>query len=370
VALDARPLQTASGGRGIGRYVRELAPRLARRPEVDRLLLHLDARRPDPPGLPGGPHLRPVRTAGLPGPASLTDRLAPSRELMDEGTEIYHATFLPPPRLPAGVATVLTVHDLIPLMASGSVPPRAALVSRLAFAGAAACDRIVAVSRYTARTVQDHLGLPPERILVTHLGVDSKTFTPGPAPTCPPLEGSYLLHVGGFDPEKNLELLLDVAQRLAADPGGDVPRLVVAGDGGARASLFAARVRRRGLEGWVHLSGRLPEGSLAAAYAGATLFLFPSRQEGFGLPPLEAMSCGCPVLASRAASLPEVVGEAGVLLPPDDPSAWAEAVRRLMADPGRRRALSEAGRRRAARFTWEATASATIRAYREARAVS
>jgi glycosyltransferase involved in cell wall biosynthesis len=258
----------------------------------------------------------------------------------------------------------MTVHDLVPLLVPGAVPRRAALVFRLAFGAARECERVITVSRFTAAGVCEHLGLPPARVAVTPLGVDLARYSGPGGARCPSGARPYLLHVGGFDQEKNLEMLLRVMEGIAGDPPG--PELVVAGEGGERARAFQAEAARRGLAGRVRLAGRLGEEALAEAYAGALLFLFPSRWEGFGLPPLEAMAAGCPVVCSGAASLPEVVGEAGVLLPPDRPERWIQTVRRLLADPEERDALSRAGRERASRFTWEATAERTVRAYRGA----
>lgn len=364
VALDGRPLQSASGGRGIGRYVSELAPRLAVREEIERLVLHLDGRRPDPPSLPEAPGLEIHRSAGPPGPTSLLDLLRVDPGLAELGLDLYHGTQLAPPRLPAGVARVMTVHDLVPLLVPGAVPPRAGLVFRLAFGGARGCERVLTVSHFTARSVSEHLDLPRERLVVTPLGVDAARFAAARGTPCPAAPRPYLLHVGGFDQEKNLEMLLRVMEGIAGDPDG--PELVVAGEGGERARTFSEEARRRGLAAKVRLTGRLGERELAGAYAGALLFLFPSRWEGFGLPPLEAMAAGCPVVSSGSASLPEVVGEAGVLLPPDDGEAWIRAVRRLLADAGERASLSAAGLERAAGFTWEATAECTVAAYRRA----
>ena len=367
VILDARPLQSASGGRGIGRYVRELARHLPGTGGVDQVLLLLDGRRRAPLDLPDGNGLKPLTLRRLPGPAVLMDRLLRFREIEESGAEIFHATYLAPPQhLPDRMATVMTVHDLNPLLVPGSVPPRAATVFRMAFKGAPGCGRVVVPSHATARAVQGNLGVPRERIVVTHLGVDAASFGTEDTGATPPAEGRYLLHVGGFDPTKNLGLLLDLMERLGAVPSCADLRLVVVGEGGKRGKAFARQADSRGLRDRILLPGRLDDGALAAAYAGAELFLFPSTSEGFGLPALEAQAAGCPVLAADASSLPEVVGDAGRLLPPDDPEAWSRSVQEVLERSEVRREMSETGRRRAAQFTWAATAEATARAYREA----
>jgi glycosyltransferase involved in cell wall biosynthesis len=222
---------------------------------------------------------------------------------------------------------------------------------------------VLVPSRATARALRERLSIPEERIRVTPLGVDARRFGDDP-PAASAFSGRYLLHVGGFDGTKNLELLLDVLARLDDDATRDV-RLIVVGDGGEDALRFAESSRRRGLEARVELPGRLDDAGLASAYAGAQIFVFPSRSEGFGLPALEAQAAGCAVLAADAASLPEVVGDAGRLLPLDDPDAWAREIHELLQRPEERARLGEAGRRRARSFTWSATAAATVAAYRE-----
>jgi glycosyltransferase involved in cell wall biosynthesis len=364
VVLDARPLQSGSGRRGIGRYVRELARHLPGTDGVERVYLLLDSTRAPALELPEGPGVVPLPVARPPGPAVLTDRLRAIPGLRGLGARVFHATYLPPPRLSAPMATVMTVHDLTPLQFPGSVPWKAGLVFRWTYARARTCRLVLVPSRATARALRERLGIPAERIRVTHLGVDARRFGDD-APAESAFAGRYLLHVGGFDGTKNLEILLDVLERLDDEETRDV-RLIVVGDGGEAARRFAESSRRRGLEPRVELPGRLDDAGLGSAYAGAQIFVFPSRAEGFGLPALEAQAAGCPVLAADAASLPEVLGDAGRLLPVDDPEAWAREIRELLQRPEERRSLGEAGRRRARAFTWSATAAATVAAYREA----
>ncbi len=367
VVLDARPLQSASGARGIGRYVRELARHLPGTGEVEETFLLLDAGRPSPLGLPEGKGLTPMKVRRPPGPAVIVDRMSVIREVEESGAEIFHATYLPPPRLPQCVSTVMTVHDLTPLQVPGSVPFKAGLVFRMAFAGARRCRRIVVPSQATADAVERLLGIPSPRITVTHLGVDTDRFDASKLTAEPLIQGRYLLHVGGFDATKNLSLLLDVMERLAARPDCADVRLAVVGDGGDKALAFVREATRRGLDEQLVLPGRLEDQALAGAYAGAQLFLFPSRAEGFGLPVLEAQAAGCPVLAADAASLPEVLGDAGRLLSPDDPDLWASEAQALLSHPEERQAMREAGLQRARRFSWAATAARTVEAYRLAR---
>jgi glycosyltransferase involved in cell wall biosynthesis len=181
------------------------------------------------------------------------------------------------------------------------------------------------------------------------------------------LTGRYLLFVGVFEPRKNLPLLVDAFEILRhTHPETADLQLALAGGAGWRGAAIAAAVRGRGLEPAVRLLGYVPDADLPALYRGATLALVPSEYEGFGLPALEAMACGAPVLASDRAALPETVGDAGELFTPGDPAALAHRISGLVSRPERLARLSERGLARAAGFTWERSAAQTLAVYREA----
>ena len=168
--------------------------------------------------------------------------------------------------------------------------------------------------------------------------------------------------MGTIEPRKNLLRLLEAYHQLRQDPPA-VPRLVFAGGQGWGVRPVFERVASLGLVESVVFLGHVPDRLLPALYTGAAVFVYPSLYEGFGLPPLEAMACGTPVVVSDTSSLPEVVGDAGVLVDPGDVAALADALASLLVDPARRAALSAAGRRRAATFTWERAARQTLAAY-------
>jgi alpha-1,3-rhamnosyl/mannosyltransferase len=172
--------------------------------------------------------------------------------------------------------------------------------------------------------------------------------------------GRYVLCVGNREPRKNLA----AAVRAFAAAGAADCSLVVAGVRGWRNAEFERAVERTGAH--VAIAGYVSDDDLVRLYSGAACLVFPSLYEGFGLPPLEAMACGTPVIASDRTSLPEVVGDAGVLVDPRDEDALAAAIAALLEDESRARELGERGRERAARFTWERAADATVAAYREA----
>jgi glycosyltransferase involved in cell wall biosynthesis len=222
-------------------------------------------------------------------------------------------------------------------------------------------------SQFSRDRLSAALGLDPARIRVTPYGLDPR-FAPGPRSETLlaqlGVHGPYVLTVGTLQPRKNVEALLHASNSLRAD-GVDHELVIV----GARGWLDDRLLRQLGAEsltGAVHLTGRVSDAELVDLYRGAELFVFPSRYEGFGFPVLEAMACGTAVVAADRGSLPEVVGGAGVLVDPDDPSALELALGELLCTPTRREELVDRGLRRAGEFTWQRCAELTVEAYRSA----
>jgi len=201
-------------------------------------------------------------------------------------------------------------------------------------------------------------------------------FTPEPSSTDQDIRArydlpeAYVLYLGGFDRRKNLTTVVEI-YRWAGPLIGDNCPLVIAGRLPDRDTAFTPDPRRLVQEqdvdhGVVCFCGFVDEDHKPALYRGAVGFIFPSRYEGFGLPPLEAMACGTPVVGSDVASLPEIVGDGGVLLRPDDAKGMADVLVRLAHDEGFRAQLSRRAVAQAARFSWEITARSTLAAYRDA----
>jgi glycosyltransferase involved in cell wall biosynthesis len=268
-----------------------------------------------------------------------------------------------------GVRTAVTIHDLIPLLLPEYAPSLSLQAYfRLVSAAARRADAVVTDSQYSARDIARVLHIPPRRIHVVYLGVDERYHGPV-APDARRavrerlgLPERYLLYFGGTDPRKNILQLLR-AVRLLRDRGQQIAplALMIGRTPEAMPAAWAAydpyaEATRLGLDKEVLFLERPAEDDKAALYAGAMAFLWPSRYEGFGLPPLEAMACGTPVVCSDASSLPEVAGDATILLSPDDVEGWAEAMQRLDEDEAMGRDMVERGRRQAAQFTWERTA--------------
>ncbi len=272
---------------------------------------------------------------------------------------------------------VVTVHDIVPyltrrqrgMQAYGSIWER--WLDILATRALARADILIADSAYTRETVVQALGYPAECIRVVPLGVDHTLFRPRPVP--PDFDarygldprGRYMLYVGSENPRKNLPFLLRAFARLR-QALTDV-RLIRVGAVQylPQARILQEQMERLGLPDAVIHYPSVPDEDLALFYNRADLFVFPSLYEGFGLPALEAMACGTPVVCSDAASLPEVVGDAALRVSPSDEEGWAEAMRRALTDVSLREELRVRGLERARAFTWEQTAQETVRVYTE-----
>jgi len=177
------------------------------------------------------------------------------------------------------------------------------------------------------------------------------------------LPQEFLLHVGTLEPRKNLALLLRAYARLRA-AGGDQPPLILAGAKGWMWESLFSQVEHLGIGDSVHFQGYVSSEELPLWYNAAACFVYPSLCEGFGLPPLEAMACGTPVVSSNAASLPEVVGNAGLLLDPLDEEGWSHEMARVLSGAELRKELADRGQDRARRFSWGRAAEETVDVYR------
>jgi glycosyltransferase involved in cell wall biosynthesis len=287
------------------------------------------------------------------------DRLLP-------GADLYHATehLLMPLR---HVPTVLTVHDLIFRL----FPQHHKRLNYwyLNTAMPLYCRRataIIAVSQATKRDLVRLYDLDPAKITVVHEAA-APHFTPAsPAEIAETraryhLPDNYLLHVGTIEPRKNLERLLEALHRLRE--GGEDIRLVIVGGKGWLYQSFFQRLEELALSDAVCLPGYVPDADLPAIYSGARLAVVPSLYEGFGLPVLEAMACGAPVVCSNASSLPEVGGQAARYFDPADTPAMADAILLAWRDAALRDTMRQEGLARAAQFSWARAADETLAVY-------
>ncbi len=291
-----------------------------------------------------------------------------SRGVKRHGIELYHEPNFMSYRFDG--PAVVTVHDLSWLRYPETHPAdRVREMNRImphAMEGAA---HVLVDSDFVKREVMAHYGLSEARITTTLLGVSTE-FQPQTAEQCAaPLDryrlqyGRYILAVATLEPRKNLSSLIAAFAQLPDTLKRRYP-LVIAGMRGWGGSIMTESLRNMIAKGEVRLVGYVAQTDLPKLYAGARMFVYPSLYEGFGLPPLEAMACAVPVIASNRASLPEVVGNAGILTEPLDDSRIAQHMRALIEDDALHAHLAKAGRLRARQFTWRKCAMETLAVYR------
>jgi glycosyltransferase involved in cell wall biosynthesis len=293
-------------------------------------------------------------------------RLAPLLADVD----VFHSSEVLLWRQP-GALNVTTIYDLTCILFPEYHTPETLALQRAKhrFAQQEA-DVVIAISEATKRDIVTHLRIPENKIRVVYAGVSShyRPFTDNAvlrqtlsAFHLTPNE--YLLHVGTLEPRKNLRRLVEAYALLVKEAPAPVPELVLAGAGGWNYQEILTLIKGLELQERVRCIGRVPAEVLPALYSGARVFVYPSLYEGFGLPPLEAMACGTPVITSNTSSLPEVVGDAGIMVSPTDVTALAEAMAGLLFDPDRCQTLREAGLRRAAQFSWKRAAQEILSIY-------
>ncbi|GFK95205.1 D-inositol 3-phosphate glycosyltransferase [Fundidesulfovibrio magnetotacticus] len=365
--VNALPLTGVNTG--IGRYLRCLYEAFQKKHGGDFEIAWFDGRRalphmpPPGSGVSGRSRLAKLLWK-LPPLAGLAVRLAvhARREAAfrraARGFDLYHEAAFFPFAAPRGVRTVFTVHDLSLIRHPEHHPRERVLYFELFFRRRLEkVSRFLAVSEFTRREMADVLAIPPGRVDITHNAIDPQRFRPSPgASRVPGLDPGepYFLFLGTNDPRKNPHVI----PKALARSGLKTP-LVLAGWSGWSGEEKAA--------GRVIELGYVPDEALPGLYSDALALVYPSVYEGFGLPVLEAMACGCPVITSGLSSLPEVGGEACLYLDdPSDPEAMAHAMRRLAGDAALRGALRARGLEQARRFSWSASADVAARAFRHA----
>lgn len=293
------------------------------------------------------------------------------------GSDLFHATYYPFPPSTAEhcrLRRCMTLYDLIPILYPEYFQgARDHLVQHM-LRSIGPEDWVFAISHSTRNDLCNHGGVAPERVLVTHLAA-AATFSPridpeGLAAVRRRLhipDGDYVLAVGTLEPRKNLERAVRAFFALVEQQGiADLNLVLVGPKGWDFTGLFRTIGRAPRLARRVVTTGFVDDDTLAWLYSGALLFVYPSLYEGFGLPPLEAMQCGAPVVTSNRSSLPEIVGDAATLVDPEDEDAIAAAMHALYRDGALREARRGAGLRQAARFSWQRTAEQTVAGYRVA----
>jgi glycosyltransferase involved in cell wall biosynthesis len=287
-------------------------------------------------------------------------------ELAPLGLDLLHSPdFIPPFRWRG--RSVITVMDLAFLRFPQLLTDESRRYYGQIGRAVTRADAILAISQSTKNDLMDLLNAPAGKITVTHLAADPDCRpVTDPAPLQAMrrtygLPARYLLFVGTLEPRKDLPTLLRAFASLGS-AGQDLCLAVAGRPGWLYEQVYELAASLR-LGDRVRFLGGVPAADLPALYSGARLFVLPSLYEGFGMPLLEAMACGAPVVCANTSSLPEIAGDAALLFPPGDEAALAQAITTLLLDDGLRRRLSERGLARAARFSWEATARQTLAVY-------
>jgi glycosyltransferase involved in cell wall biosynthesis len=360
---------------GIGQYSLQLAHGLALAKDVDADFFYgafwNKGVRAEP--MHGTQHLLPWIRTYVPHSYELRRFLQNRRFKSHTGSrkfDLYHEPNILP--LPFDGTTVVTVHDLSWIRYPETHPvERVKAMEKYFHRGLKQATLLLTDSNFVKQELIDVFGITPHSICVIPLGVETIFHPYNAIETQQVLNkyqltyGNYLLAVGTLEPRKNLELAICSFLLLPKCTRKKYP-LVLAGMKGWLNSRLEQLIEPLIHAGEIHRLGYIPRAELALVVAGANLMIYPSLYEGFGLPPLESMACGVPVIASNTSSLPEVVGDAGVLIDPNNAEALTEAILTLIDDPERRSQLSKKSIQKSKEFSWEKCVDSTIKAYREA----
>jgi glycosyltransferase involved in cell wall biosynthesis len=359
IGIDGRAFSSPAAG--VRRYVSELASALLASGEPLELVL-LGGRSDAAPR--GAGHVaEPWHPPTNLGWAAVGLPRAASRAAVD----LIHAPAYTGP-LMARVPVVVTIHDVSYERHPEWYPYRRDSLRRAFYRRSArAASHILTVSEFSRGEIAAAYGIAPARITVAPHG--APPFASGDSPPRLPLPAGvatpFLLHVGDLHERRNLEVALEALANVRRDAAAaSRPSLVLAGVDRGVGDRLRTKAAANGIGDAVVFVGSVQDQTLRALYCAAAALVYPSRYEGFGFPVLEAMASGTPVLASRCASLPEVLGEAGMLLDPDDVRQWTEAIAVVLSDGDQRARMRTAGRARASSFTWAKTARITLDVYR------
>jgi glycosyltransferase involved in cell wall biosynthesis len=364
IAIDARKLHDY----GIGTYVRNLLRELARQDGDDQYLLL--CRREDAGFIDGlGSRFTPVAESA--GHYSIREQVTVPFSVGRSRVDLFHAPhYVVSPLMTCPY--VVTIHDCIHLRFPQYLPNRAALLYAKTVMTVAArrAKRVLTVSNASKQDILSYLGVPASKVEVIYNALDERLETP-PTPEDVArvrerfqLTSPFILYTGNIKPHKNVDRLIE-AYSLLRPRGFEHVKLLIIGDEISKYPNLRRLVHRFQLHKHVRFLGFVPDETLAVLYQLASVFVFPSLYEGFGLPPLEAMAAGTPVITSNVSSLPEVVGEAAVLIDPIDSGAIADAMARVLGDEALRTILVCRGRERVKAFSWKRSVARIREVYAE-----
>lgn len=364
IVIDARKLHDF----GIGTYIRNLVTELGL---LDHDSQYVLLTRPDDAATAAaaGPNFQAMVETSRPYSLGEQWRI-PRAAARARATLLHEPHYVLPPLIRC--PTVVTIHDCIHLRFPEYLPSRAAFAYAHTMIRLAArkADRVLTVSDASKRDILHYTGVAPEKVVVVHNGLDARFATVPDAEAVDrvrqrfQLDHPFVLYVGNIKPHKNLERLIAAFASMRAD-GPDGLKLVVIGDETSKHPGLRQAVHRHRLDKHVRFFGFQPAATLVTFYRLARAFVFPSLYEGFGLPPLEAMANGTPVVTSNVSSLPEVAGNAALLVDPYDVASIADGIRRAVTDEALRADLITKGHARAREFSWARAAADTLAIYRE-----
>jgi glycosyltransferase involved in cell wall biosynthesis len=351
IAIDARKLRDY----GIGTYIRNLLRYLARLDDrTEYVVLCRDEDRAFASELGENFRAVPERSKSY----SIREQIAVPLDLRREGAQLFHAPhYVLSPLTPC--RSVVTIHDCIHLRFPQYLPSKLgyAYARSALWVAAHRSARVLTVSEASKRDILDYFRVPESKITVIHNAIDERFNEEPAADEVTRVQERYqlydpfILYAGNIKPHKNLERLIEAFHIIRRGELENV-KLLIIGDEISKYAGLRRTVHRYKLHKHVRFFGFVPDATLAILYRLARVFVFPSLYEGFGLPPLEAMASGCPVITSNVSSLPEVVGDAAMLIDPYEPDAIAGAMRRVLTDDRLREDMRERGLIRARAFSW------------------
>jgi glycosyltransferase involved in cell wall biosynthesis len=364
VAIDARKLHDF----GIGTYLRNLVRGLAK---IDQQTEYVLLSRPEDTAFAGtlGENFRAVAESA--GHYSITEQISLPLAVKRAHVDLFHAPHYVLPALTPG-RSVVTIHDCIHLMFPEYLKHRLGYAYARASMWTAAhkSDRIFTVSEQSKRDILKFFNVPPDKVVVTPNAIDDRFNEPPSAQRVQEireryqLSQAYILYVGNIKPHKNLERLIEAFQYVRSQ-GRQELELLLIGDEISKLQSLRRAVHKHGLHRYVRFHGFVPDDTLAVLYRLASVFVFPSLYEGFGLPPLEAMACGTPVVTSNVSSLPEVVGDAAILVDPYDAQSIADGILKVLHSSHLRADLRERGYARVREYSWERSVRTVRKVYGE-----
>ena len=367
IGIDARPLHPQ--WTGVGNFVHSLVPRLSRLAPENTYLLY--SNREIATAFSESSILKHSERAFRRCPGTLWFLARGGMLARRDRLDAFWATDpILPPRMPAGVQKVVTVHDLVWLLFPETMTRKHLYIHRiLAEEAINRADLVVVVSNSTGEDLVRLLGVPADKIRLVSPAISGR-YKPQDSIEAAEyisakyhVPSGYMAAVGTVEPRKNLKLLVEVLRILKSNGRLDCPLVVAGGSGWSNSHLFR-EIQSAGLtEKEIRFLGYIPQEDIPRFYAGARLFLFPSLYEGFGRPPLEAMACGTPVIASNAKCMPEVLGDAAILQSPTDAEGFAAAVARVLTDEDLDHSLRVAGIQQAGRFRWEGSVKKLLEAF-------